>query len=139
MARIREIVIDAAVPAALARFWAAALDGYRVRAYDAAEIARLAAKGRTPATDPAVAVDGPGPILFFQETAEPKRGRNRLHLDLAAGPRARGGRAAPRARRQGARAPRDLVGAPRSRGQRVLRPRSRSGAAARRTGRARFC
>jgi hypothetical protein len=87
MARIREIVIDAAAPAALARFWAAALDGYRVRPYDAAEIARLAAQGRTPETDPAVAVDGPGPTLFFQETAERKRGRNRLHLDLVAGPR----------------------------------------------------
>ena len=87
MARIREIVIDAADPPALARFWAAALDGYRVRPYDAAEIARLAGLGRTPETDPAVAVDGPGPILFFQ-TAEPKRGRNRLHFDLAAGPRA---------------------------------------------------
>jgi hypothetical protein len=89
MARIREIVIDAIHPAALARFWAAALDGYRVRPYDAAEIARLAARGRTPETDPSVAVDGPGPILFFQETLEPKRGRSRLHLDLVAGPRER--------------------------------------------------
>jgi hypothetical protein len=87
MARIREIVIDAAAPAALARFWAAALDGYRVRPYDAPEIVRLAARGRTPETDPAVAVDGPGPTLFFQESAERKRGRNRLHLDLVGGPR----------------------------------------------------
>jgi hypothetical protein len=87
VARIREIVIDAARPAALARFWAAALDGYRVRPYDAAEIARLAAAGRTPETDPGVAVDGPGPILFFQESAEPKRARNRVHLDLVAGAR----------------------------------------------------
>jgi hypothetical protein len=87
MARIREIVIDAAHPAALARFWASALSGYAVRAYDAAEIARLAARGRTPETDPSVAVDGPGPTLFFQEAAQAKRGRNRVHLDVAGGPR----------------------------------------------------
>ncbi len=88
MARIREIVIDALEPAALARFWAAALDGYAVRAYDEAEIARLAAMGRTPETDASVAVDGPGPTLFFQETAAPKAGRNRLHFDLVGGSRA---------------------------------------------------
>jgi hypothetical protein len=88
MARIREIVIDALRPAALARFWAAALDGYAVRPYDAAEIARLASRGRTPETDPQVALDGPGPTIFFQETAAPKPGRNRLHFDLVGGPRA---------------------------------------------------
>ena len=87
MARIREIVIDALNPADLAAFWAAALDGYAVRPYDAAEIARLASVGRTPASDPAVAVDGPGPTLFLQEASEPKAGRNRLHIDLVAGPR----------------------------------------------------
>jgi hypothetical protein len=88
VARIREIVIDALHPAALARFWAAALDGYSVRPYDEAEIARLAARGRTPETDPQVALDGPGPTIFFQETAAPKTGRNRLHLDLVGGTRA---------------------------------------------------
>ena len=82
MARIRDVVIDAAHPAALARFWAAALEGYAVRAYDEAEIARLAAVGRTPETDPSVAVDGPGPTLFFQESKAIKAGRNRIHLDL---------------------------------------------------------
>jgi hypothetical protein len=35
-----------------------------------------------------VALEGPGPILFFQEVSEPKHGRNRLHFDLVAGPRA---------------------------------------------------
>lgn len=34
-------MIDAVKPSALARFWAAALDGFAVRSYDAAEIARL--------------------------------------------------------------------------------------------------
>jgi hypothetical protein len=82
MARIREIVIDALDPPVLARFWAAALDGYAVRPYDEAEVARLAAMGRTPETDPSVAVDGPGPVLFFQEVVAPKQSRNRVHLDL---------------------------------------------------------
>ncbi len=72
----------------MARFWAAALDGYAVRNYDASEVARLAAMGRTPETDPSVAADGPGPTLFFQETSAPKGGKNRLHFDLEGGARA---------------------------------------------------
>jgi hypothetical protein len=87
MARLKEIVIDALDPPRLARFWAAALNGYAVRAYDAAEIARLAEQGLTPETDPTVAIDGPGPTLFFQRTAG-RRGEGRLHLDLVGGPRA---------------------------------------------------
>jgi Glyoxalase-like domain len=81
--RIREIVIDSAKPAELARFWARVLGGYALRPYDAAELARLAALDLTPETDPIVMVDGPGPTLCFQHTREPKAGRNRLHLDLA--------------------------------------------------------
>jgi hypothetical protein len=87
VARIREIVIDALDPAALARFWAVVLDGYAVRPYDEAEISRLASIGRTPDSDPSVALDGPGPTIFLQETSEPKTERNRLHLDLVAGAR----------------------------------------------------
>ena len=87
MARLTEIVFDATSPATLARFWADALDGYAVRPYDDAEIARLDSLGRTPETDPAVAVDGPGPTLFFQETREPKAARNRVHLDIRAASR----------------------------------------------------
>ncbi len=87
MARLKEIVFDSEHPARLARFWAAVLDGYAVRAYDAAEIARLAARGRTPETDPMVAVDGPGPTLFFQLAAR-GTGAGPLHLDVAGGPRA---------------------------------------------------
>ena len=45
MARLKDIVIDADHPAALARFWAAALDGYAVAPYDDAEIVRLLALG----------------------------------------------------------------------------------------------
>ena len=51
-AMLREIVFDCAHPARLARFWAAVLKGYAVRPYDAAEVARLAALGCTPETDP---------------------------------------------------------------------------------------
>jgi hypothetical protein len=87
MARIREIVIDSMRPAVLARFWAAALDGYEVRSYDAAEMARLAELGLTPDTDPTVLIDGPGPILCFQQARSEKCGRNRLHLDLVGGAR----------------------------------------------------
>jgi hypothetical protein len=87
MARIDSITVDAKHPAALARFWAAALEGYAVRAYDAAEIKRLASLGFTPDTDPTVMVDGPGPSLCFQKMPGQPRGRNRWHLDLRAGPR----------------------------------------------------
>lgn len=83
------VTIDAVHPASLARFWAAALSssGYAVRAYDEAEVARLAGLGFTPETDPTVMVDGPtgSPTLCFQKVATgPATGRNRLHLDLRA-------------------------------------------------------
>ena len=82
MADLKEIVFDSCEPAQLARFWAAVLNGYAVRPYDAAEIERLTALGFTPESDPSVAVDGPGPTLFFQRVSEPKTLRNRVHLDL---------------------------------------------------------
>jgi hypothetical protein len=88
LVEILEIVFDSQHPARLAGFWAAVLDGYRIRGYDDAEIERLATLGYTPETDPSVAVDGPGPTFFFQKTEQPKRSRNRLHLDLAGGSRA---------------------------------------------------
>jgi hypothetical protein len=88
VARIKEIVIDALRPAALARFWAQVLEDYAVREHDAAEIARLAARGLTPETDPSVALDGSGPTIFFQRTTQPKTARNRIHLDLRCDSRA---------------------------------------------------
>ena len=88
MARLKEIVIDAGHPASLARFWAAALEDYAVRAYDDAEITRLAALGFTPETDPTVMVDGPGPSLCFQLAAAPLGDRGRIHLDVVGLPRA---------------------------------------------------
>jgi hypothetical protein len=84
MARLKDIVIDADHPAALARFWAAALDGYALAPYDEAEIARLAALGLTPETDTSVMVEGPGPRLCFHLMEGPRPERNRVHLDIAA-------------------------------------------------------
>ncbi len=77
------IVLDCQRPAPLARFWAAAL-GWQVRPYDEAEVARLAGLGLTPETDPHVAVDAPGGALtlWLDEVPEPRRGKNRMHLDI---------------------------------------------------------
>ena len=82
MGVLKDIVIDCRRAPRLARFWAGFFDGYAVRAYDEAEIARLASLGLSPESDPNVAVDGPGPTLFFQEVPELKVAKNRLHLDI---------------------------------------------------------
>jgi hypothetical protein len=84
MAHFKDIVIDSVHPAALARFWAAALDGYAVLPYDDAEIARLAALGLTPETDTNVKVAGPGPTLCCHLINPPRHGGSRLHLDMTA-------------------------------------------------------
>lgn len=77
------IVLDCRRAAPQARFWAEAL-GWAVRPYDDAEIARLAGRGPTPETDPAVAVDSPDGTLtlFCVEVPEPKTGKLRMHLDI---------------------------------------------------------
>lgn len=85
MARLHDLVFDAAHPASIARFWAAALDGYAVAPYDDAELARLRSLGFSgPEDDPSVLVEPEhgGPRLFFQLVPEPKRVKNRVHLDL---------------------------------------------------------
>jgi hypothetical protein len=89
MGTIREIVFDCEAAPALARFWAQMLDGYAVRPYDQAEIGRLAKLGLTPDTDPTVLVDGPGPILCFQQVPDRKYENNRVHLDIAVADRRR--------------------------------------------------
>ncbi|MEV1005933.1 VOC family protein [Streptomyces sp. NPDC049881] len=87
MARLKDIVFDSSRPAATARFWAAALDGYAVAPYDEAELARLRAAGITSIEDdPTVLVettDG-GPRLWFQLVPESKVAKNRVHLDVFA-------------------------------------------------------
>jgi hypothetical protein len=85
MARLLDVVIDCGHPAALARFWAAALDDYDIAPYDAAELARLQGLGiDDPEDDPTVLVEssGPGPRVWLQRVPEPKRAKNRVHLDL---------------------------------------------------------
>jgi hypothetical protein len=88
MARLGDIVFDAAHPAYLARFWAAVLDGYAVAPYDDEELARLRANGiDEPEDDPSVLVEAatPGaPRLFFTLVPEAKVVKNRVHLDLRA-------------------------------------------------------
>ncbi|MEO3752282.1 VOC family protein [Streptomyces sp. B6B3] len=88
MARLHDIVFDAAHPASIARFWADALEGYAVAPYDEAELERLRAFGiHDPEDDPTVLVESRngGPRLWFQRVPEPKRVKNRVHLDLAVG------------------------------------------------------
>lgn len=85
MARFHDVTFDCRHPASVARFWAAALDGYEVAPYDEAELARLRAMGiDDPEDDPSVLVEGPGPRLFFQRVPEEKVAKNRVHLDLRA-------------------------------------------------------
>jgi hypothetical protein len=85
---LRQIVFDCRHPATLARFWAGVLDGYDVRGYDDAEIARLARLGLTPETDPVVIVDGPGVELCFQKTETVSPVKNKVHLEVEASDRA---------------------------------------------------
>jgi Glyoxalase-like domain len=88
VARIKDVVFDSAHPASLARFWAAALDGYDVAPYDEAELDRLRAAGiDDPEDDPTVLVEpsaGGAPRLWFQFVPESKVVKNRVHLDVTA-------------------------------------------------------
>ncbi|MER7009352.1 VOC family protein [Dactylosporangium sp. NPDC000555] len=88
MATIHDVVVESRHPASLARFWAAALDGYAVAPYDEEELARLAGNGIfDPEDDPSVLVEAaPGvrPRFFFVLQPEPKAAKNRIHLDLRA-------------------------------------------------------
>jgi hypothetical protein len=83
MSHLVEIVLDCRHASNLAQFWEVAL-GWRIRPYDEAEVARLAALGLTPQTDPTVAIDSPdGSLVFFlQEVPEPKTVKNRMHIDV---------------------------------------------------------
>ena len=88
MGTLGDVVFDCRHPASLARFWAAALDGYRVAPYDEVELARLRSMGvDDPEDDPSVLVEpvtGGGPRLWFTRVPEPKTVKNRVHLDLFA-------------------------------------------------------
>ncbi|HUQ39510.1 MAG TPA: VOC family protein [Acidimicrobiales bacterium] len=84
MAALGDITFDCRHPAALARFWAAVLDGYAVAPYDEAEVTRLAGLGiDDPEDDPNVLVEAAGgPRLWFTQVPEGKLVKNRVHLDL---------------------------------------------------------
>jgi hypothetical protein len=87
MASLADIVVDCAHPASLARFWSGVLDDYSVAPYDDdAELARLRSLGIDDVEDdPIVLVEpasGRGPRLWFQRVPEPKRVKNRVHVDL---------------------------------------------------------
>src|SRR3954453_15143226 len=86
VARLADIVFDCERPASLARWWASTLDGYRVAPYDSAELERLRDMGVFDLEDdPSVVVEpapGAGPRYLFMRVPEPKRHKNRLHLDL---------------------------------------------------------
>lgn len=88
MAFLKQLVVDCRQPVALARFWAATLEGFEIRGYDDAEIARLACVGRTPEDDPCVIVDGPGLEIWFLEVDVRDVARKPLLVDLATTDRA---------------------------------------------------
>jgi hypothetical protein len=86
-----QVVIDAADPAAVAEFWAAAL-GYVVQppppGFDSwPDFLRQAGvpedlwDSRSAVVDP----DGRGPRIFIQKVPEPKTLKNRVHLDVQVG------------------------------------------------------
>ncbi len=87
-----QVVIDAADPAALAGFWAAALAerGYAVPGPPLGYAdwpAFLTAHGVPPERwNDASAVEAAGhPRIFFQKVPEPKTVKNRVHIDLLSG------------------------------------------------------
>jgi hypothetical protein len=86
VARLKQLIVDCDHPAALARFWAAVLDDFDLRPYDDAEVARLAALGATPDTDPVVILDGPGLELCFQRVDVQQVEKNPVHVDVTVEP-----------------------------------------------------
>jgi hypothetical protein len=85
MSRLKDVCFDCADPWALAHWWAETL-GYAVRPHSEDDLAALRARGiEGPEHDPAVAVDSigePGPSFWFNLVAEPKRVKNRVHVDV---------------------------------------------------------
>ena len=78
--KLGNITFYADDPPRLARFWSGVF-GYPPVEWDEPLKSQLLAT-RGIAEDP----DGIGPRLFFHHASGPKRGRNRLHLDISATP-----------------------------------------------------
>jgi hypothetical protein len=100
MATQIQVAFNAADPHTLARFWAAAT-GCQVEDHSAVVAHLLSAgqltddevievDGRPAFRDVATCADPDGvrPRMFFQRVPEPKRAKNRVHLDLQVGPEA---------------------------------------------------
>ena len=93
-----QIVVDSARPHELADWWAEAL-GWEVEPSDEEFIRRMVAEGHASEADTtthrgvlvwalgaALRSPDPGrPRVLFQRSAEPKTGKNRVHLDLRVG------------------------------------------------------
>ena len=89
MATPIQVVIDCADPDGLATFWAEAL-GYKKQdppegyaTWRAFETAQGVPQDELNSWHAVVDPDGAGPRVYFHRVPEPKRGKNRLHLDLA--------------------------------------------------------
>ncbi|MCF6510090.1 VOC family protein [Blastococcus sp. MG754426] len=94
-----QVTVDSSAPHDLADWWAQAL-GWQVEAQDEAFIRRMVDEGAATADDTtthrgalvwkvgaAIRSPDPGrPRVLFQLVPEPKTVKNRLHLDVAAGP-----------------------------------------------------
>jgi catechol 2,3-dioxygenase-like lactoylglutathione lyase family enzyme len=92
MSRDVQITFDCADPARQAAFWAEAL-GYRLQdpppgfeSWDAALEAMGVPPERRNDASGLVDPDGARPRIFFQRVPEPKRAKNRVHLDVRAAP-----------------------------------------------------
>ena len=89
MATRIQVVIDCADPDGLATFWAEVL-GYKKQdppegyaTWRDFETAQGVAQNELNSWHAVVDPDGAGPRVYFHRVPEPKRGKNRLHLDLA--------------------------------------------------------
>ena len=94
--RLYSVVVDAADPAALARFWSTAL-GWPITFEEPDEVVVA------PTEDEAGLPTGPGLPLVFVAVDDPKLIKNRVHLDLASTSAAHQAELVERVRRAGAR------------------------------------
>jgi len=85
MSRVKAVCFDCADPWHLGHWWAPIL-GYRVRPHSKDDLEWLAASGfGGPEEDPTIALDpvsGNGPTIWFNRVPEPKKVKNRAHLDV---------------------------------------------------------
>ena len=80
--KLAAVTIDCDDPLVVGRFWSAALD----RPLDAGATSEFASIGMPEHRDTVgwAISDGVGPTWLFAKVPEPKRAKNRMHVDLAA-------------------------------------------------------